>query len=457
MAPHLFEPVSASPDLHLVGLLASRPQEKTSFGSTEAPESLPVEVGADHIVPLNPESGALTVEPSVAIRDSIIVVSWNDSRGGHIKRGFYDVGSAISVDRGMTFRSLGFLPESSDDYIGGGDSRVIVDNKGVFYIEVVTLHDSRHELLVYALRPPNYANWQFVATVARGKEMVDKPAFVVDRSDNLALAFTLDRAIVYASSHDGGASWTQPIRVSNAAPRHRSGEGVAVCGSYIHVSWMEGGGLLLDEVWSVESRDGGKTFSEPAFRFGLTQTIQPPKGFALGPGPAGDLQNDVAVSCLPRDWRRQGAVLLTLDGFRDSSGRPLSRVLSFERRLGGSVELPPTEVTASDGDALRVFPSVASTSRAIAMLYYEVRAEPSQTPVNVVIRIVDEVGRQARVRLTDAPTDWLAVKGDMEFAPGQHNFGDYISVASDGTQFVAAWTDGREGRSRIHVRIVTPK
>jgi len=61
------------------------------------------------------------------------------------------------------------------------------------------------------------------------------------------------------------------------------------------------------------------------------------------------------------------------------------------------------------------------------------------------LRLVDDAGRQARVRLTDNPTDWMVVKGDMEFAPGQKNFGDYISLASDGARFVAAWTDGREG------------
>ena len=55
------------------------------------------------------------------------------------------------------------------------------------------------------------------------------------------------------------------------------------------------------------------------------------------------------------------------------------------------------------------------------------------------------------------PTDWTTVKGDMEYAPGQHNVGDYVSLASDGLRFVAAWTDGRDGRSRIHVRLVTPK
>ena len=68
-------------------------------------DSIQVEIDSERIVPLDSASGLLTVEPSVAIHASILVVSWNDSHGGHIDKPSHDVGTAVSFDRGMSFRS----------------------------------------------------------------------------------------------------------------------------------------------------------------------------------------------------------------------------------------------------------------------------------------------------------------------------------------------------------------
>ena len=39
----------------------------------------------------------------------------------------------------------------------------------------------------------------------------------------------------------------------------------------------------------------------------------------------------------------------------------------------------------------------------------------------------------------------------------QRNFGDYITLASSGSQLLAVWTDAREGPSRIFARSITLK
>jgi hypothetical protein len=49
-------------------------------------------------------------------------------------------------------------------------------------------------------------------------------------------------------------------------------------------------------------------------------------------------------------------------------------------------------------------------------------------------------------------SDWTKVPGDKQFAPIQRNFGDYITLASYGNTFVAAWTDGRDDVPRIYAR-----
>ena len=413
-------------------------------------------LGPEIAVPLDSASGALTVEPAVAMHDSVIVVSWNDSHGGHRERGRHDVGSAVSLDNGRSFRSLGFLADSSSTNLPvGGDSRLVSDKHGTFFLELVTNRSGGDgELHVYALEPPLYAKWKQLSIVTMGR-IVDKPAFIRDAGGRLVLAFMKDWAIVTASSLDGGRSWTAPLRVSEATLRTRSGSAVVQCGNELWVAWMEGGGMLLDELWATRSRDAGRTFEPARMQYALLKTVQPPAGYALGPGRAGDLGNDVGLACVPGGGRSAQISMVIVEGAPDRYGRPiLSRVLRFDRAVGAAQWSVPIELTKDDGPAARVFPSVAAERNTFGTLYYEAIADQSHTNVDAVLGLSDSRGQRSRVKLSEVSTDWLTVKGDNEYSPGQHNFGDYISLASDDGRYVAAWTDGREGRSRIHVRVI---
>jgi hypothetical protein len=147
--------------------------------------------------------------------------------------------------------------------------------------------------------------------------------------------------------------------------------------------------------------------------------------------------------------------LTAVEGVLDASGRPtLSRLLRFERAVGADQWSAPGDLTESDRPATRVFPSVAATSSTTGTLFYEHTVDGQRTHVDAILLIDDARGRRSRVKLSDQPTDWLTIKGDMMYSPAQANFGDYISVATDGPRYGAAWTDGRDGRTRIHVRIV---
>jgi hypothetical protein len=84
----------------------------------------------------------------------------------------------------------------------------------------------------------------------------------------------------------------------------------------------------------------------------------------------------------------------------------------------------------------------------------ELVSDPLHSRASAVLHLRDKVGHTQRVLLSDGPTDRRTIKGDLEYSPGHHNFGDYISLSADDRRFAAAWTDGREGRSRIHVRVV---
>ena len=148
---------------------------------------------------------------------------------------------------------------------------------------------------------------------------------------------------------------------------------------------------------------------------------------------------------------------MSVDGRRDSIAGPFSDVLLFEDGVQERNALRPTNLTAADGRLLRIFPSVATSTNMLGVLYYEAAQDGSHTMVEPVLRLRDESGKGARVRLAGQPTDWRRLSADFEFAAGQANAGDYISLASDGTRFVAVRDGRREGRSRIRVRVVRPR
>jgi hypothetical protein len=438
------------------------PSKDGAAGYSSSPwtsDSIPLRLGVDVAVPLASTGGALVEEPSVAVRDSLIVVSWNDSHGGHRIRGYHDIGSAVSVNRGRSFRNLPFLPDSTEGHLPvGGDSRVVADENGRFFLETLGDNTGGGKLvLVYELAPPAYASWRELAVVTTGSISTDKPAFIRDARGRLILAFTLDSAIVVSMSEDSGHSWSRPRPVSTFSRRPRSGTAVVSCGDELWTAWTDTRQVPWDEVWAARSSDAGRTFDAPSLVHPFAHTVASPRGYSLGPGPNSLIQNDVGLSCSRRGTSASLVQLTTIEGVLDADNRPvLSRVLRFERSPSAGTWSGPLDMTARDEPATRVFPSVATTASTTGTLYYEHRLEGTHSRVDAILIVEDAQGRRSRVRVSDQSTDWLSVPGDLVFAPGQSNFGDYISLASDGAFYVAAWTDGRDGRSRIHVRTIEP-
>jgi hypothetical protein len=443
----------------LLGVIASSRATRPVHAASPRNDSIAVRLGSDVAVPLDEASGALVEEPSVAIRDSIVVVSWNDSHGGHRVQGRHDVGSAISIDGGRRFRSIGFVPDSNAaHYPVGGDSRLVVDERGDFFLATLgESADGTHLLLVFALEAPRYAAWKELARVAQSRMVIDKPAFERAANGRLMLAFTQDTAIAMSMSDDSGRTWSTPKAVSPPGARPRSGTALIPCAGNVWVAWTDTKKVPWDEVWIARSRDGGASFDPAVLHYSLAHTVRPPLGYALGPGPNALIQNDVALACFAPPGASPRLGLSAIEGVTDSVGAPTrSRILRWERVAATDQWSHAVDITLGDGRATRVFPSAAATSSTIATLFYEQIVHGSRTQVDAVLLVEDSAGRRSRVRLSDQPTDWVAIKGDMMYAPAQSNFGDYISLATDGFRYAAAWTDGREGRTRIHVRVVAP-
>jgi hypothetical protein len=424
--------------------------------TAESRDSLAIELGPDVTVPLGPDAGALSVEPTVAIRDSIVVVAWNDSHGGHLFRGYHDIGTAVSVDRGRTYRFLHFLPDTAGGVRGASDPRLIVDSRGTFSLAMVSNGVDQQQLRVYALDGPDYTHWRFVSIADRVVGIFDNPAFIRTEGDALELAYMRDFAIVLTESRDRGQTWSAPRRLSDSTVRTRSGTAIRACGADVEVDWMEGGGNLVDEVWGTTSHDRGRRFVEPRLRYPLARVVPVPRGYALGPGQSADMRNDVGLICSAGTGRLARTELMYAEGVADRYGRVLSsRVGTTYRTVAtdrwSTRELFDPRDTAS---TFHVFPTIAATRAMVGVLDYELSIDAQHTVAQTVLHLRGVNGAASRVVVADTATDWRTVKGDLEFSPGQHNFGDYISLAADDNSFAAAWTDGRNGRSRIHVRVV---
>jgi hypothetical protein len=349
------------------------------------------------------------------------------------------------------------VPDSSAaHYPVGGDSRLVVDERGVFFLATVgESTDGTHLLLVSALEPPRYAAWKELARVAQSRVVIDKPAFGRATNGRLLLAFTQDTAIAMSMSDDAGRTWSTPKAVSPLGARPRSGTAAVACAGNVWIAWTDTKKVPWDEVWIARSRDGGASFDPALLHYPLARTVKPPLGYALGPGPDALIQNDVALTCFSPPGASPRVGLSAIEGVTDSLGVPTrSRILRWERAAAADQWSHPVDITLGDGPATRVFPSAATTSSTIATLFYEQIVHGSRTQVDAILLVEDSSGRRSRVRLSDQPTDWLTIKGDPMYAPAQNNFGDYISLATDGVRYAAAWTDGREGRTRIHVRVV---
>ena len=425
----------------------------SATNSTAGPQ---YRLGPEVLVSNNQDGGALRCEPSVALFKDTIVVAWNDSHGGALgtskskdKVGV-SIGWAISLDRGRTFRFGGYLPQRmSGEILSGADSWLVADREGNFYLHALSL-EGPNEIQVYYMDRRDLGRWQRVSNAATG-DGLDKPSMSVDSDGRIGIAYNSGTSSVYfAMSGDKGKSWAKPVKLtdSDSSATSRLGVVVAMTKSRIVVSWAEGSGVDLREIWWTESVDGGQTFVRSALLFKSKEPLQPPKGYAMGLGYPSSI---VSLPWLTRSSGSANEVIYLSYAEGVEGG---SRVLLFTLPAGGKSWSQPVSVGESPERAIKVMPSVAAVGSKPAVLYYDRRDHLDGALTDVYISIFDEGAKSQDLKLNTVSTDWTKTPGDKQYAPIQRNFGDYISLASDGDLLAAAWTDGRSGVPRIYLRTI---
>lgn len=402
-------------------------------------------LGPETLVSTNADGGTLRCEPSVAADNTTVVVTWNDSYGGHHGSPTgVAIAWALSRDRGKTFAFGGYLPRANEAPVpSGADSTVIVDGKGNFLLLLLSWQKDAQRLLLYEMKREHIGEWILRSEYPSGNakpSLIDRPSMLIDGEDRVWITFTTKREskqqIALIWSDDRGQSWNGPI-IASSGPGAKLPSRVIVERNLVTVAWIQPS-KDSTALWRAISEDRGKTFSQSGrlcsgkpsstisgYVMGISQdalTLYIPNFEIRGSGQRDD---DVVVVDLP-----------TENGYEVDEG-----VLPSGRLTG----LFPASRSS-------FFPAVAGTAYGLAVMAY---CRPAETTVtNVCLSIPTKDQKRRVLMLNSKSTDWSRVPGDHDAAPVQRNFGDYISLASAGGYLVAVWTDGRSGVPRVFSRVV---
>jgi hypothetical protein len=419
-------------------------------------------LGPEVLVSSNQDGGDLRCEPSAAIFKDTVVVAWNDSYGGrHGASTGTAVGWAISKDRGKTFRFGGYLPLAQNDFVAeGGDSRVAVDAEGNFFLEILSWQAKSHHLQLYMMPVNGLAEWRklpdlVVYEMSKGEEYVDKPAMSVS-GNRIGIVYTEKRQTSGATislllSNDRGKTWSKPVQLSAASNRVRSSSAVIITGNEIMVAWTEGNSSNPTEIWFAGSKDGGKSFSVAAQAYQLKRPFTPPTAYRMGPGQMATISNDASLASVTNS---SGGITYYLSFVEGSEKGSDVLLMSYDAKSQKWSD--PIRLAESNSAPVKIFSSMALIGGRPALLYYN-RDDVKSATTDVNLSILSEGIHFETLKLNTESSDWAATKADMKYAPIQRVFGDYITLATDGSSLVAAWTDGRQGVPRIYARVIRTK
>lgn len=390
--------------------------------------------------------GKLKCEPSVVMHENVVIVSWNDSFGGESGTGYgVCVAWSISYDYGKTFEFGGFLSENKNGVFGGADSWLSKDIKGNFYLQVLSFKEAIH---LYYMARDNLGNWIKLSDPVKS-QTADKPFLHIQENDVLWISYSDNQEIFITSSKDHGHTWSAPLLVSNSVKKSRGGSSITTYKEKVFVSWVEGAD---NEVWYTIINQGKPESPQLLYENTDFNGIMTP-GYSMGfdhEGTSGKVATP-NLTWLNNSKNDQFPVNLTF-GIKE---KEMSAILFFEYNQNSFTWNNPRKVGEVSSSFSRIFASNSNIEKFPAILFYDRRGfkdkECTQTDVYLSVLIEEKWND---LKINEATSDWKNVQGDKKYAPVQRNFGDYITLASDMHKVIAVWTDGRNGRNEIYLRII---
>ncbi len=269
----------------------------------------------------------------------------------------------------------------------------------------------------------------------------DKPYIVADDSHgpfagNLYIGWTewrlTESVILFSRSTDGGATWSDPIDISDhhGLPRDDNGglegfDGTVTPDGVLHVVWSDGNHIIY-----TYSRDGGRTFVP-------TREIINTAPACFKPSDVFRANGFPEIGSDPHDSNRlyvtwsdyRNGDIDVFESYSDDGGR----------RWSGAVRVNSDPI--HDGkDQFFQWLAVDGKNGDVDIVFYDRRQDPANRLATVVL-----------ARSTDGGRSFLNYQwSDSSFNPANTFIGDYTGIAAYGGRVYGAWTvqTGRNQRGR---------
>jgi BNR repeat-like domain len=409
------------------------------------------------VTDINPKPGYFN-EPSIAINPKNpeqLVVAWQ-----------INASAAYSTDGGRTWTiAEGTAPK---DYRVSGDVSVAFDAAGralLCYIAFDKLGTSQYWARgatrngIFVRRSPDGGKtWEpgAIPVIAHnstpGIPFEDKPYIIADtagpHAGNLYIGwtqFTLTASdLLFSRSTDGGATWSQPIKLNSQSglPRDDNGalEGfhaIAAPDGTLYTVWDSGEGIMM-----AISHDGGKSFSHdrrilatgPLY-FGITG-VSRSNGFPQ-------------IGIDPRGAKKGGTIFVS---WSDYVNGDVDIFVASSADHGHSWTAPVrvnNDPIHNGNDQFFQWMAVDPASGAVNLVFYDRRGNNDDTTVTLA-------------RSTDGGKTFTNYVWDGETFSAVGDFlGDYLAITAFGNKVFAAWAhqtselakEEREKKTRTVVRV----
>lgn len=386
--------------------------------------------------------GTRQAEPAIAVRDSVIVVCFNDLRGLCPQAGYQVGGWSYSLDRGATFVEGGPLPGGTR---WSFDQWLEVGPDGAFYHAALSSPPSRHGVILSrGVVVAGGIAWSEPIEYVPPAGSCDKPGMAIDPvSGTIYIAYTLFAGLTNPASGlwllrstDGGQSFLPPVQVASIPPTsgaHAAFPVVLLDGS-LALAWKTG--RTTDPtvtLYFARSTDGGDTFSGPSV-VATACTFNAPgtDGSPVFPQLALDRSSAASRGALYLAWQtacpREGA----------STAGDLAVTRSND---SGASWGAPVVANSDSGTALHVQPTLTVDGYGRPWLFaYRVIAMGDSSIATLVSMRSEDGGAtfEPIQEVTDVPSVWGVIA-----EPGPQNYGEYITAITTGDYVHVAYCDAR--------------
>ncbi len=390
-------------------------------------------------------TGTEQVEPTIALTEETVVVSYGDQRGRQCpiwvgQRRYQLRGWAFSLNGGLNFTDGGPLPEGE---LLGGDPWLVASRDGAIYLGGLQPTEPRGFSLVIGRRHRDGIGWSNPITFSEPMHSVDKDAMAIDSSSG----------VLYSTFRYGIPGGTTGIWLIRLNPDHLSFSGPFLVGAdddsgiaqgsfplvgpagEVFVVWKMGTSHdPVNEIRFAVSFDQGESF-EPSVTVGRACT------FLIDGSLSNALFPEFALDS--SGGPHQGNLYLAWQTACPGEDRTLGDIVLVRSTDGGLHWTHHPRIVNDDRSTAHWFPSVTvDGSGRVNVFFYDRRANPGTTWTDLYLAQSTDGGRSfgPNVPITDVPSFW----------DGQ-TYGDYISSASAANKSFVTWTDARDGDPDIYV------